>query len=285
VRTLHSAKSLELTGPPVEFRDNLFMKLLKTAVNPRLRLMAVALMIGVMLLDICVLELRYLVPDTVRPSDSNFVANPAGYGAQLTRLAEQTGKPCDMIFIGASNVERFCSVGSSVWEHYYAPRNAFNFGIGGDKTENVLWRFDHMNLTALKPKVAVIFIGLNNTNSTPREVTLGVKAIVKKSRAAFPGIKVIVVSLTPNWRDDGKIVMTNKLLRALTDNKNVYYVNIYARMPAQGDTWKGLGPDKFHLSEEGYQIWANQMEPLVTKLLAPLPPEPAVAPTSLTVTN
>ena len=234
-------------------------------------------MIGTLLLDIGVLELRYLIPETVRPSDSNFTANPAGNGKVLVRLAEQTGQPCDVIFIGASNVEYWGTEGIDVWNHFYAPRHAFNFGVAGDKTENVLWRFDHMNLSGLKPKVGVVFIGLNNLTATPREVVMGVRAIAQKAQSVFPGIKILVVSLTPNGRNDAEVVKANAILQEYADDKNVFYIDIYSHFPKEGDNWKGLRSDHLHLTKEGYQIWAEQMEPLMEQLVAPLPPESSVS--------
>jgi lysophospholipase L1-like esterase len=38
-------------------------------------------------------------------------------------------------------------------------------------------------------------------------------------------------------------------------------------MPPVGDSWLGLGPDKLHPTDAGYQIWADTMEPLLTRLL------------------
>jgi lysophospholipase L1-like esterase len=250
------------------------VKLLKPVTNQRLRILASALMVGTLLLDIGVLEIRYLVPDTVRPSDTNFTANPLSNGKLLERLAEQSGKPCDVIFIGASNVEFWNTEGSAVWDRYYAPRHAFNFGVSGDKTENVLWRFDHMNLSGFKPKVGVVFIGLNDLVATPRETAMGVKAIAEKTRSIFPGIKILVVSLTPNWRNNTEVVEANKILQAYADDKDIFYVDIYSSMPREGDNWKGLRPDHLHLSAEGYEIWAAQMEPLMQRFLPPLPSGP-----------
>lgn len=234
--------------------------------------MAVALMAGTIMLDAGVMEMRYLVPDTVRPSDSNFVANPASNGAVLVRFGEVQGKPCDVIFIGASNVEYWLTEGRDVWDKYYAPRHAFNFGVAGDKTENVLWRMDHMELHSLKPKVAVVFIGLNNFTSTARETAMGVKAIAQKSLAVFPDIKVIIVSITPNFHEKNDVVRENKMLEKLADNKKIFYVDLYSKLTPEGDNWKGMRPDHLHLNHEGYQIWAETMEPLMQRLLANNPP-------------
>jgi lysophospholipase L1-like esterase len=247
------------------------MKLLNPIRNQRLRLLAIALMIGTLLLDLGVLEIRYLVPNTVRASDSNFAANPSSNGKILINLAQQSGKPCDVIFIGASNVEYWNSEGRAVWDHYFAPRHAFNFGVGGDKTENVLWRLDHMPLSGLNPKVGVVFVGLNNFASTPREITMGLKAVVNRTKSTFPGIKVFLVSLTPNGRDNKAVEATNKMLRAYADNKTIFYVDLYSQLPPEADGWKGLRPDHLHLTAKGYQIWAEQMEPLMQRFLGPIP--------------
>jgi lysophospholipase L1-like esterase len=39
-------------------------------------------------------------------------------------------------------------------------------------------------------------------------------------------------------------------------------------MTPAGTTWKGLGRDRLHLTGDGYELWASEMEPLLTKLLA-----------------
>jgi lysophospholipase L1-like esterase len=96
-----------------------------------------------------------------------------------------------------------------------------------------------------------------------------VRSIAEKTQSVFPGIKVFVVSLTPNWRNDEEVVAANKILQAYADNKSSFYVDIYSHMPREGNNWKGLRPDHLHLSAEGYQIWAEQMEPLMQKILSP----------------
>jgi lysophospholipase L1-like esterase len=250
------------------------MRFLKHITNQKIRLMAVALMVGTLTLDAGVLELRYLVPDTVLPSDSNFVDNPASNGAVMVRLSEEKGKPCDLIFIGASNVEYWNVEGRDAWDKYYAPRHAFNFGVAGDKTENVLWRLDHMSLKEFSPKAAVIFIGLNNFTDTPHAIVLGVDAVMKKTQSIFPGIKILLVSLTPNERDNETVVPANKLIQAYANNETVFYIDIYSKMPREGDNWKGLKPDHLHMTKEGYAMWAEEMEPVLQKILPVAPIEP-----------
>src|SRR5688572_32552980 len=58
----------------------------------------------------------------------------------------------DLLFVGDSITMAWRSDGRSVWDERYAPRKAANFGLGGDKTEHVLWRLQNGNLEATKPK-------------------------------------------------------------------------------------------------------------------------------------
>jgi len=51
----------------------------------------------------------------------------------------------------------------AIWDREFAPHGAANFGIGGDRTQHVLWRLENGELDGIKPKVVVLMIGTNNT--------------------------------------------------------------------------------------------------------------------------
>jgi lysophospholipase L1-like esterase len=168
-------------------------------------------------------------------------------------------------------------VGKAIWEKTYAPRHALNFGIDGDKTQNVLWRLNNMNIQGLKPKVAVVLIGANNgLENNAHEIADGVKAVLANTQAAFPGVKIILVSALPNdWGND-KMMQVNSLIKGYADGETIYFLNLVPLMPREATTtpdgktemnWKGLGDDHVHPNATGYQIWADAMEPLLKKLL------------------
>ena len=212
---------------------------------------------------------------TTEPSEGNRKAHAAWYAACEQRVAAMQGKPCDIIFIGDSITDNFTAaptpqwdlVGREVWEKHYAGRNALNFGVGADRTEHVLWRLDHMAVGAFRPKVAVILIGTNNNINAPAEIAAGVKAVVAKTQEKFAGVKIILLSILPNARATQKMEDANRLIAPLGDDRTVFYFDLASKMPKQGDTWKGLGRDRLHLSPEGYDLWATAMEPLLTRLL------------------
>ncbi len=215
------------------------------------------------------------LPLSAQP-EKNPVPRSVGWTQECAdRVAAIKGKPCDVIFIGDSITQNFVGnpmpawdlVGGQVWEKHYANRNALNFGVGSDNTRNVLWRLENMDIKDLRPKAAVILIGTNNTKDTPADIAAGVKAVVDKTRATFPGVKVILVSILPTARETQRMAEANKTIRTFGDNRDVFYLDLAAKMPPEGSSWKGLGNDRLHLRPEAYELWATEMEPLLKKLL------------------
>ena len=70
----------------------------------------------------------------------------------LQRAKDNPG-PCDIAFIGDSITQGWEGNGKNVWTNYYGNRKCLNFGVGGDKTEHVLWRFENGQLDGIKPKL------------------------------------------------------------------------------------------------------------------------------------
>ena len=210
------------------------------------------------------------------PDNTRYLANPNLLTACQDRLNTLGNKPCDIIFIGDSSTAQWLKTGKPLWDKFYEPRHTLNFGVEGDKTQNVLWRLENMEVQNLKPKIVVLLVGTNNTANTSHEIADGVKAIVVNIEADFPGVKFILVSILPNERADNKMTQANSLIRGTADNSTVYYLDLASLMPpitvtgADGKIetdYKGIGPDHLNPDAKGYEIWANAMEPLIKKLL------------------
>src|SRR5262245_61804297 len=193
----------------------------------------------------------------------------------LNKRAAEAGEKAQVIFIGDSITQGWESEGKEVWAHYYAPRNAVNLGIGGDRTQHVLWRMDHGNLDGLKPKVAVLMIGTNNSNgedNTPGQIIEGATAIVKQLRSRLPEMKILLLAIFPRSENlsaqRGKLAMINQALRRQADEKNVFWVDFGHRfLNDDGSMPRELMPDYLHLSPQGYGIWAEEIEDKLSGLL------------------
>jgi lysophospholipase L1-like esterase len=219
-----------------------------------------------------------MAPRTTIPSDSNSRARPVNDKYCRDRVAAAKGHPVDILFVGDSITEAWTTKsgggvdrGAAIWSKTYAPRNALNFGVGADRTQHVLWRLDNMDVQDLKPKVTVLLIGTNNNIDPAADIAAGVQAVITKLETMYPTTKIILVSILPNARATQLMIDANALIRPFADDKTVFYLDLAPLMLPVDDNWTGLGPDKLHPTAAGYQIWADAMEPLLTRLLAATP--------------
>ena len=181
----------------------------------------------------------------------------------------------DVIFLGDSITQGWEGKGAKVWEKYFTPLKAMNAGIGGDRTEHVLWRLDNGNIKGITPKVAVVMIGTNNSRTnTSEQIAAGITAIVEKLRAKLPDTKVLLLAIFPRGVDGNDPLRktnagANAIVKALDDGEHVFYLDIGKKfLTSEGVLEKEIMPDRLHLTEEGYEIWAKAIEPTVKKLLA-----------------
>lgn len=193
-----------------------------------------------------------------------------------------------LVFLGDSITAGWEGKGREVWEKYWAPLKAVNFGIGGDRTEHVLWRLEHGNFDGLKPKEIVLMIGTNNTGHqgrpqkeldgavyqcTAQQTADGVKAIVSKLKEKCPGAKILLLAIFPRGETPADKYRqqnegTNALIRKLADDKTVFFMDIGPKFLQPGGTLSmEIMPDLLHPNTRGYEIWAEAIAPKVKELL------------------
>lgn len=194
----------------------------------------------------------------------------------LQRAKDNPGK-CDIAFIGDSITQGWEGAGKNVWTNYYGKRKCLNFGVGGDRTQHVLWRFENGQLDGIKPKAVVLMIGTNNSNkddNTAGEILEGVQAIIKQIRTRLPDTKVLVCGIFPRAQtfstQRGKILQVNQALAKVADGKMIHYIDFGSQLvEADGSISKTLMPDYLHLSEKGYEVWAKAIEPKLKEMGVP----------------
>ena len=200
--------------------------------------------------------------------------------SQVLQRAKDNPGPCDIAFIGDSITQGWEGPGKNVWTNFYGNRKCLNFGVGGDQTQHVLWRFENGQLDGIKPKAAVLMIGTNNSNKnragvedySEEEILEGVQAIVKQIRSRLPETKLLVVGIFPRAKtfttQRGKILQINQALAKVADGNMIHYVDFGSQLiEADGSISKQIMPDALHLTEKGYTIWAEAIEPKLKELL------------------
>jgi lysophospholipase L1-like esterase len=216
----------------------------------------------------------------VIPVPRTFPTNWMSSHEALVKQAKQGG--IDLLFLGDSITAGWFwgNGGINVWKKCYAPRHAAEFGIGYDRTENVLWRITHGELDGIKPKVVVILIGTNNCgneddgkprNTTP-EIIQGVTAIVNELRARLPESKILLFGIFPRGETNNpvreQVRAVNAQLAKLDDGKRVKFMDIGPKfLGPDGTLSRAIMPDLLHPSEKGYRIWADAMESTLDQMM------------------
>lgn len=183
----------------------------------------------------------------------------------------------DLLLIGDSITHGWeKDSGKSVFEEYYRDRNTLNIGFSGDRTEHVLWRFQHGAIDDIEPKLAVVMIGTNNTGhrmDPANETSLGVEFILSELKNRLPKTKVLLLAVfprdeTPTGKHRIRNDEVNERIRKFADDERVFFLDIGDKfLDENGTLPKSIMPDLLHPNTNGYKIWAEAMEPMIKKLM------------------
>jgi lysophospholipase L1-like esterase len=197
---------------------------------------------------------------------------------QKVKLAAEGG--FEVMFVGDSITHGIDdNRDNDVFDKMLAPAKIGNFGFSGDRTENVLWRFEHGNLSGkINPRVIMVMIGTNNTGhrmDKPEGIADGVAAIVSQLTEKFPSANILLLGIFPRGQDVKDAMRinndkANEIIARLdgTANGHVHYLNINAKLlTADGVLARDIMPDLLHPNAKGYEIWANAVVPEIKKYL------------------
>lgn len=196
----------------------------------------------------------------------------------------KTAGDVKVIFIGDSITQGWEGAGKAAWEKYFAPFKPFNLGISGDRTQHVIWRLtEGGEIDTLQPQLAVIMIGTNNTAAnTAEQIAQGITRIVQILREKKPEMKILLLGVFPRAATkqpadatetkaadlQPKIRQINALIAKLDDGKHVRFLDIGNKfLDASGNLPRKIMPDFLHLSAEGYEVWAQAVEPVIREML------------------
>jgi acyl-CoA thioesterase I len=224
------------------------------------------------------------------------------WGGQYKRINQAVAKAdkTKIVFFGDSITWHWGlgrRTGKDVWKEYYSKYNPINMGNSGDITPVMLYRVTHGNLDFAKgrsPKMAVLLCGTNNyvvtgsaggkvkwelgANCPPADVAHGARAVAQVFRRRMPRTRVIMMGILPvsNQTKWAKCQKTNALNAALAYNEDeVIYLDLRNKfLQADGTINKRLFSDGTHLTPAGYRIWAQSLEPIVSKIMKSKPLDP-----------
>jgi platelet-activating factor acetylhydrolase IB subunit beta/gamma len=200
--------------------------------------------------------------------------------AKLVAFVKANPGQCDVLLVGDSITQQWGSpldkgVLNDAWLQAFPKAKTINLGIGGDKSQNVLWRLDHGGVVGLKPRAIVLMIGNNNMFFTPETgvaaAAQGVKACLDNLREKFPEADVVVAKILPchapkvPFYED--ILQTNAEFDKLNlgADPRVKVLDLTKDFLNTDGTIKQalFMPDNIHLSLAGYEVYAARLKPLL----------------------
>jgi lysophospholipase L1-like esterase len=200
----------------------------------------------------------------------------------------------DVYFIGDSITRRWGALDyPELLAHFqqsFFGWNAANFGWGGDRTQNILWRLDNDELAGVSPRVFVVQAGTNNLGdfaaheARVEAIAAGIEAIIERCRRHAPDALVVLTAVFPR-RDrpefNASVAAINSRLATYADGDTVRYLDINdGLVDLHGLLGETMSVDGLHLSLAAYQVWADALRPvLVERLGAPAERDLAPPPT------
>ena len=222
-----------------------------------------------------------VLPASLPPDKADVAAPKYGDGDEIQPLFKsmhesflKRGKegPIGVLFLGDSITARWKQA-PEVWQQHFGAYQPANFGIGGDRTQHVLWRIDNGELDGISPKVLVLMIGTNNIGNSAEDIIRGDKKIIEEIHQKLPQTKLLLLGIFPRAAEAtspmrAKIKTVNAELAKLDDGNTTRYLDIGDKfLDADGTLSKDIMPDSLHPGVKGYEIWANAMQPLLDEMM------------------
>ena len=187
-------------------------------------------------------------------------------------LKRAASGPAGVVFLGDSITEGWTKV-PEIWESAWGKYQPANFGIGGDRTQHVIWRIEQGEFDKISPKVVVLMIGTNNTgNDSAKEIAAANRKIVGMLQEALPETKILLLAVFPRGPRNArgvedpwemkmkKIRAINNDLAKLDNGRDIRFLDLGPKfMSADGTIAKAIMPDQLHLAlpatKSGSKAW------------------------------
>lgn len=187
------------------------------------------------------------------------------------KIVDADKSKVELLFIGDSITHRWEENGLSIWQQYYNPEKTFNMGFNADKTQHVLWRIENGELDNVTPKLTFLLIGTNNSEySSAEDIAKGIIKNIEVLSEKLPKTKLVVLKIFPRGDANSKYRKVtheaSEIVAKTVDNKSTFYLDINDHfLDAKDDLIPELMTDGLHLSEKGYETWANAISHVVSQ--------------------
>ncbi len=227
-----------------------------------------------------ILIIEALVGSALAGSPASVVPEPSKLKKFMPRLHEeklaeavQKGGAIELVMIGDSITHAWSRQPGSIFDE----AKLLNLGFPGDRTQNVLWRFQHGALDGISPRLVTLMIGTNHMHEakkgyqpdSPQDIFTGIRAVVAEVRERLPEARLVIFSVFPRGPEAAqqRVEAVNAMLPQLADGERVFHVDLNQAFLGEDG---GFDPvlysrDQLHLNDQGYTAWAKAMKPVLAE--------------------
>ena len=169
------------------------------------------------------------------------------------------------LFIGDSLIEFFN------WQKRFQDRQVYNFGSAGETAEGLLARLPNILSRIQSPDLVIIMTGTNNIAMEDYGFLFTYEKIIDLLQDSYKGTTIAMTSLLPIelFFLGEAVPRVNLKLKDIAKNKNILYLDLYPLFLDQNS--KAITSyyevDGVHLSDDGYEVWAQALENNIFPLL------------------
>lgn len=184
--------------------------------------------------------------------------------------AAQPPQPGAVLFVGSSSVR--------LWDlpEWFPDLRTVNRGFGGSTIIDAVHFVDTL-VVKHRPAVIVFYAGDNDLAAglSAEQVHRDFQEFVKVVRAELPETPIVymgVKACTARWKNAEEIKTANALIAAeCSEDESLTYVDVWDAMLDEAGQPRPelLRKDGLHMVDAGYQIWVDQLRPVLDKLLKP----------------
>jgi lysophospholipase L1-like esterase len=167
-----------------------------------------------------------------------------------------------LLFIGDSLIEYFD------WQERFPMHAVYNMGIAGETVYDLYARIEVVFGQVDDPDLVFVMSGINNLATGSKNFIPSYRELVRKLKGHYVSSSIIVQSLLPvlfSWISNNDIRDMNIQLKKMAEEEDVLYLDIHSLFlgPGGAPVREYLLDDGVHISEKGYQIWAEEIEKLL----------------------
>lgn len=155
------------------------------------------------------------------------------------------------------------------WQPYvresFPKRAVHNFGVSGDKTQELLWRLRHLAPRNISPSEIVVLVGTNNLtdkSTTPCGVSSGIQAVVAEIGRQWPNATTFLIEILPRgerfaFRDKERREVNSSLAKHYVGSRSVAVVSVDEEKltcSRNTDQCSMFKRDLLHLNADGYRV-------------------------------